>query len=157
MPFAHDTQVALTAAAVLVNSAEEPDTLTTVAALDEFHREHVYTGRHDRDEAELAAVRAVRPRLRALLTADRDAAVAMVNEVLAEARALPQLVRHDGWDWHLHVVGPEAPLATRITVETAMAVIDSRLLASFIVCAWPATSPRWKILPKVLRTGSSAS
>lgn len=124
MPFAHDTQVALTAAAVLVNSAEPPDTLTTVAALDEFHREHTYTGRHDGDEAELTAVRAARPRLRELLTADRDSAVALVNEILAEAGALPQLVRHDGWDWHLHVVGPEAPLATRIAVETAMAVID---------------------------------
>jgi predicted RNA-binding Zn ribbon-like protein len=124
VPFAHDTQVALTAAAVLVNSAEPPDTLTTVAALEEFHRDHRYTGRHDRDEAELAAVRAVRPRLRELLTADRDTAVALVNTILTEARALPQLVRHDGWDWHLHVVGPEAPLATRITVETAMAVVD---------------------------------
>lgn len=116
--------MALTAAAVLVNSAEPPDTLTTVTALDEFHREHTYTGRHDGDEAELTAVRAARARLRELLTADRDSAVALVNEILTEARALPQLVRHDGWDWHLHVVGPEAPLATRITVETAMAVID---------------------------------
>jgi predicted RNA-binding Zn ribbon-like protein len=33
-------------------------------------------------------------------------------------------VRHDGLDWHLHVVDPETPLAERIAVETAMAMID---------------------------------
>ena len=44
--------------------------------------------------------------------------------MLAEAGALPQLVRHGDWDWHLHAVAPDAPLATRIAVETAMAMID---------------------------------
>jgi predicted RNA-binding Zn ribbon-like protein len=44
--------------------------------------------------------------------------------MLADARALPQLVRHDHWDWHLHAVTPDAPLVTRITVETAMAMVD---------------------------------
>jgi len=44
--------------------------------------------------------------------------------MLAEARAVPQLVRHDVWDWHLHAVEPERDLPTRIVVETAMAMID---------------------------------
>ncbi len=43
---------------------------------------------------------------------------------IAEAQALPQLVRHDRFDWHVHAVDPQAPLATRITVESAMAMID---------------------------------
>ena len=59
-----------------------------------------------------------------LLVAERDEAVQLVNEMLAAAKALPQLVRHDAWDWHLHAVSPDAPLAQRISVETAMAMID---------------------------------
>ena len=124
MRFAHDTEVSLQAAVTLANSAEPPDTLDTVDALDEFYAEFEYTGRRDGDDAELAAVRALRPALRELLTSDRDRAVELVNEMLAEAGALPQLVRHDRWDWHLHAVEPEAPLATRIIVETAMAMVD---------------------------------
>ena len=124
MVFAHDTEVALQAAVALVNSAVEPETMTTVEELDEFFTRHDYTGRHDGDERELAAVRALRPTLRRLLTADRDGAVALVNAMLEEADARPQLVRHEHWDWHLHAVAFDAPLATRIAVETAMAMID---------------------------------
>ena len=124
MRFAHDTEVSLQAAVTLANSAEPPDTLDTVDALDKFYAEFEYTGRRDGDDAELAAVRALRPALRELLTSDRDRAVELVNEMLAEAGALPRLVRHDRWDWHLHAVEPDAPLATRIIVETAMAMVD---------------------------------
>ncbi|GAA1128253.1 CGNR zinc finger domain-containing protein [Nocardioides aquiterrae] len=116
--------MSLQSAATLANSALEPDTLETVADLDAFYDEFEYTGRRDGDEAELAAVRAIRPRLFELLTADRDDAVALVNAMLADAGAVPQLVRHDVWDWHLHAVGPERDLPTRILVETAMAMID---------------------------------
>ncbi len=124
MVFAHDTALALQAAVSLVNSAEPPDTLTSADQLEEFWNEFGYTGRHDGDEAELAAVRDLRPRLRELLTADRDEAVTLVNDLLQQADATPKLVRHDEYDWHLHVVDPERPLAERITAETAMAMID---------------------------------
>jgi predicted RNA-binding Zn ribbon-like protein len=33
-------------------------------------------------------------------------------------------VRHDGVDWHLHAVADERPLAERVLIETAMALID---------------------------------
>ena len=118
MTFAHDTEAALLAAVALVNSAEPPDTLTTTA--------------------ELVAVRALRAPLRALLTADRDEAVARTNRILAERRAVPQLVRHDGWDYHLHATDPSAPLADRIAVETAMAMVDvvrGDELSRLAVCA----------------------
>ena len=124
MVFTHDTEVSLQAAVTLVNSAVEPDTLASVEELAGFFTEFEYTGRFDRDEAELAAVRRLRSDLRALLVADRDEAVRLVNDMLTAARALPQLVRHDHWDWHLHAVSPDAPLVQRITVETAMAMID---------------------------------
>jgi predicted RNA-binding Zn ribbon-like protein len=122
--FAYDTEQALRAAVVLANSAAPPDSLTTTAQLDNFYTGFGYTGRRDRTRAELDAVRATRPRLRELLTTDRDRAVETVNDMLAEAHAVPRLVRHGEYDWHVHAVDYQRPLATRIIVETAMAMID---------------------------------
>src|SRR6476469_4014495 len=94
--------MALQAAARLANSAEEPDTFDAVATMDAFFEEFAYTGRHDRTRAELDDVRALRPTLRRLLTSDRDAAVELVNELLARHHAVPRLVRHVPFDWRLH-------------------------------------------------------
>ena len=117
--------MSLQAAVMLVNTEDATaDALSTVEDLDRLFADFSYTGRHDRTRAELDAVRRLRPRLRELLTAERDRAVALVNTMLAEERALPQLVRHAPFDWHLHAVDSQAPLATRIVVETAMAMID---------------------------------
>jgi predicted RNA-binding Zn ribbon-like protein len=124
MVFAYDSEVALQSAVELVNSAEEPDTLTTVAELDAFLGRWSYSGRRERTRAELDAVRAVRPRLRALLTAERDDAVELLNGMLEEVTLRPQLVRHDDYDWHLHAVDYDDPLADRMLVETVMAMID---------------------------------
>ncbi len=114
----------MAAAVELVNSAEDPDTLTEIPQLDAFFVKHRYTGAHARTAAELTAVRALRAPLRRLLTADRDTAVELVNGLLAKHRAVPRLVRHDDIDYHIHAVPAEAPLDVRIAVETAMAMID---------------------------------
>jgi predicted RNA-binding Zn ribbon-like protein len=138
--FTHDTEASLLAAVALVNSGEEPDTLTTRAELETFLDEHEFTGTRRSDAAELAGVRELRPRLRALLTSDRDSAAALVNELLGEEHALPRLVRHGGHDWHIHAVAPDAPLATRIAVEAAMAMIDvirADEMSRLDVCADP--------------------
>ena len=124
MVFTHDTETSLLAAVALVNTAAEPDTLTTPEELESFLDEHEFTGTRLYSEAELDLVRDLRPRLRALLTSQRDQAAGLVNELLGEEHALPQLVRHGGHDWHIHAVAPDAPLATRMAVEAAMAMID---------------------------------
>lgn len=124
MVFAHDTEVALVSAVALVNSGEDPDTLASREQLSVFFVEQGYTGRFDGDQAELDAVRELRPSLRRLLTSDRDSAVELVNKILADVKALPRLVRHGNTDWHLHAVSDDSPLADRIAVETAMAMID---------------------------------
>lgn len=116
--------MALQAAVTLVNSDLDPVSLTTPEELDEFLSDFGYTGRRDGDQTEVDAVRKVLPQLRELLTSDRDRAASMVNQMLLQAKALPQLSRHDGYDWHLHAVAPDRPLADRIIVETAMAMID---------------------------------
>ncbi len=140
MVFAHDTEGALLAAVALVNSAEEPVTMTTTGELAAFFTEHGYTGRLEGDEAELAAVRGILPRLRDLLTSPRDDAVERVNEILSEAKAVPQLVRHGDTDWHLHAVEDDRPLHVRMLVESAMAMIDlirADELSRLGICADP--------------------
>ncbi|PPG33081.1 CGNR zinc finger domain-containing protein [Pseudoclavibacter sp. RFBB5] len=124
MLFTNDTEEALAAAAAIVNSDVEPRTLRTRDELADFFRDLGYTGRFDGDDAEFERVRAIRPRLRELLTADRDSAAALVNQTLVEYDATPQLVRHDTHDWHLHAVGAERPFDERVSVETALAVVD---------------------------------
>jgi predicted RNA-binding Zn ribbon-like protein len=127
--FAHDTEVALAAAAALVNTDPTTDTdgrerLPDEVALDAFVSAWGWTGTRRRDQAELEAVRALRPRLRSVWLADEDDAATIVNSMLHEAGALPQLVRHDGWDYHLHATSSDAPLADRMAVEAAMAFVD---------------------------------
>ncbi len=125
MLFTDDTDAALQAAVALANSTDEPgDPLGSVEDLSAFLAEWAYTGRHDATSDELDAVRRLRPALRELLLAERDEAARIVNTMLARAQALPQLQRHDQWDWHLHAVDPDRPLDERVVVETAMAMVD---------------------------------
>ncbi len=123
MVFAPDTEASLTSAVALVNTAD-PEALADLAALDEFCRRQRWSGSRTHDEPELTDVRRLRPRLRALWTVDEDGAAEIVNDLLRQARALPQLVRHDEWRYHLHATAPDAPLATRMAVEAAMAFVD---------------------------------
>jgi predicted RNA-binding Zn ribbon-like protein len=122
--FTHDTEVALAAAADLVNSAHGTDTLQSMADLDRFVATWRWTGSRRRTSAELEAVRRLRPRLERLWYVDEDGAVDIVNGLLRDAQALPQLVRHDEWDYHIHATSADAPLADRMAVEAAMAMVD---------------------------------
>jgi predicted RNA-binding Zn ribbon-like protein len=136
--FAPDTEWSLRAAVDLVNTAGPPDTLTSQAEVEQWSEEQQYTGRLDRDETELGALRATRSELRNLLTADRDTAARLANAMLAQARALPQLVRHDELDWHIHAIASDAPFDRRILVETALAMTDlvrADELSRLSVCA----------------------
>lgn len=126
MHFAHDTEAALQGTAALVNTlgSDGEDTLTTVAELDDFTRTWQWTGSRTHDRAELDAVRALRPTLHRFWDLDEAGVAQLVNTLLAQARALPRLVDHDHWGWHLHATADDAPLATRMVVESAMAMID---------------------------------
>lgn len=141
MVFAHDTEVALAAAVALVNTLDGPeDHLTDPAALDAFVDAWGWTGARAHDTQELEEVRALRPQLRALWDSDEDDVVQRVNDMLRAAHALPQLVKHDSWGYHLHATAPEAPLATRMAVEAAMAFVDlvrSQALDRLRICDMP--------------------
>ena len=124
MAFGHDTEDSLLSAAALVNTLTPEDSLENVGDLDEFVRSWAYTGAHTHTRAELDEVRALRPRFLEAWSMSRDDLVTFVNDVLLQNEALPQLVRHDGWDYHLHATPSDAPLASRIAVESVMAFID---------------------------------
>jgi predicted RNA-binding Zn ribbon-like protein len=125
MLFAHDTEVSFNATAALVNTARGGvDELPDIAALDAFVEHWGWSGSRTHDQAELDAVRALRPKLAELWDMTEDDAVRLVNALLRDANALPQLVRHDGWEYHIHATSREAPLADRMAVDAAMAFAD---------------------------------
>lgn len=129
MHFAPDTEDTLefvvdlinTTAAASRSGGDELETPEQLTALLELHR---YSGRFDRDLAELDDVRTTRDTLRKVWTLDRDDMVAEVNRMLREANAVAHLARHDDFDWHIHATEPTAPLAERMRVEVAFALID---------------------------------
>ena len=139
MVFAPDTEVALRSVVNLINTAANGEEhLPSPADLDRFLAAEGFSGSRTRDAAELASVHRLRAELAAVWLADEGTAVEAVNRLLREARALPQLVKHDGWDWHLHATTPEAPLADRMSTEAAMALVDvirSKEMDRLLVCA----------------------
>jgi predicted RNA-binding Zn ribbon-like protein len=120
--FAHDTTAALVLAADLVNADELPD----VGALEVFLDKHLVEPRRRATSADLDAVHALRPRLRAVWQATTSTGLAeLVNELLRDSGARPWLTDHGGgWGWHLHVTGHEAALEHRIAAQAAFAFAD---------------------------------
>lgn len=148
MVFSHDTEVALASAVSLINTAplsaagaaQGRDSLETLAHLDDFVAREQYSGDRAHNFDEVAQVRAMRQELHAMFTAGEEDAAGHVNALLSRATAVPQLVKHDHWDWHLHATAPAAPLALRIGVEAAMAMADvirAKELQRLKVCAAP--------------------
>jgi predicted RNA-binding Zn ribbon-like protein len=130
MLFTHDVELSLLAAATLVNTLPDAshsgeDELTTMRQLDTWFEGEGFTGERLHTAAELESLRALRLRLRALWAEPEEVrVVAAVNAMLAEGGALPRLVDHDGFGWHIHANAPDAPLADRVMVEIAMAWVD---------------------------------
>lgn len=129
MLFAPDTMDALAFTIDLINTVpgatgNGTDEISTQEQLDALLVKHQYSGRFDRDAAELASVVGIRSRVRAIWILPRDELIGEINAILRESNAQPQLMRHDALDWHLHAVPLDAPLAERMEVESAMALLD---------------------------------
>jgi predicted RNA-binding Zn ribbon-like protein len=138
MAFAHDTTAALVLAADLVNTEE----LTDVGAFEVFLDEHLVEPRRRATPAELDAVLALRPRLRAVWQAATTEDLAgLINALLRDSGARPWLTDHGGgWGWHLHVTGHEATLKDRIAAQAGFAFADLVRLGEagrLRVCAAP--------------------
>ena len=138
MLFTDDTTIMLQAAVVLVNSAVTTDTLTTVEELDRWYAEFMHTDHRAAGERELESVRAVRHILYELLSSDRDRTRRAGQRAARRVRGHPP-------------AGAARPVglaparrrrrrdpATRIVVDTAMAMIDvvrDDQLSRFGICA----------------------
>jgi predicted RNA-binding Zn ribbon-like protein len=109
-------------AADLVNSTE----LTDVTALEGFLDKHLVQPRRRATAADLDAVRALRPRFRAVWQAtDTGTLAGLVNELLSDSGARPRLTDHGGgWGWHLHVTGHDAALEHRVAAQAGFAFAD---------------------------------
>ncbi len=139
MVFAPDTEVALRSVVNLINTAANGEEhLATTEDLDRFLDAEGFTGSRTRDAAELASVHRLRGELAAPVARGRGHRRGHREPAAAGGRALPQLVKHDQWDWHLHATTPEAPLADRMSTEAAMALVDvirSKEMDRMLVCA----------------------
>jgi len=144
MIFTHDTELTLRAACVLINTDRvDGEQLADMASLDEYLDGFGWTGRRDRDAAELADVHRLRQRLGAIwaVADDEERTVGHVNALLSDTRAAPWLTRHPEMpEWHLHLASVHDPLWQRMGAEMAMALADlirGGELRRLKVCAAP--------------------
>jgi predicted RNA-binding Zn ribbon-like protein len=126
--FGADLLEALVAAAELINTGRSAhgEGLRDVADVAAFGRRFGVGGRAR--AGDVPALRAYRARLDAIVTSceaeDGPAAVRMINALLAETGAIPQIVAHDGRGPHIHVSRPAAPMADRIAAHLAMGLAE---------------------------------
>jgi predicted RNA-binding Zn ribbon-like protein len=128
MIFSHDTELTLRAACVLVNTDRVGgEQLGDMTALDGYLDGFGWTGRRDKDAAELESIHRLRQRLGKIWAAagDEERAVGQVNALLSDTRAMPWLTRHQEQpEWHLHLASIHDPLWQRMGAEMAMALAD---------------------------------
>jgi predicted RNA-binding Zn ribbon-like protein len=123
--FDADLVEALTACAELINTGRSPEgeRLRGVADVESFGRRYAFAGR-PAGPADVERLRSHRARLAATAGAceagDEAPAIAMLNALLAETGAVPQIVAHDGRGPHIHVSRPSAALADRMAAHFAM-------------------------------------
>jgi predicted RNA-binding Zn ribbon-like protein len=144
MIFTHDTELTLRAACVLVNTDRvDGEQLGDLAALDGYLDGFGWTGRRDKDTAELSSVHRLRERLGKIwaVADDEEEAAGQVNALLSDTRAMPWLTRHPEMpEWHLHLASIHDPLWQRMGAEIAMAFADlirGGELRRLKVCAAP--------------------
>jgi hypothetical protein len=127
--FGADLLEALAAATELINTGRsaDGDGLRTVADVQAFGDRYAFHGiaARPRDVSRLRAHRARLDEIAAHCeSGDDEAAVEMMNALLAETGAVPQIVAHDGRGPHVHVSSPVAPMADRIAAHLAMGLAE---------------------------------
>jgi predicted RNA-binding Zn ribbon-like protein len=144
--FGADLVEALTACAELINTGrfEVGENLREVADVREFGVRYDFVG-PAAGRADVTRLRGHRARLDKIVTAfeagQQPAAIGMLNALLAETGATPQIVAHGGRGPHIHVSSPTAPLADRMAAHFAMALAELVVAGEserFRTCASPA-------------------
>jgi predicted RNA-binding Zn ribbon-like protein len=144
--FGADLVEALTACAELINTgrSDAGENLREVADVREFGVRYDFVG-PAAGRADVSRLRAHRARLDEVVTAceagQQAAAIGLLNVLLAETGATPQIVAHGGRGPHIHVSPPTAPLADRMAAHFAMALAELVVageIERFRSCASPA-------------------
>jgi predicted RNA-binding Zn ribbon-like protein len=114
--------------------------LTGPAELAAFLDRHDMRPARPPTEKDLAEVRAIRERVRAVFEAgDPERASTLLNRLLRDVDAHPQLAAHDGEPWHIHFAPTEAPLARHVAATAGMGLAVVLAEGGFDrlgVCAW---------------------
>jgi predicted RNA-binding Zn ribbon-like protein len=127
--FGADLTEALLACAELINTGRDAagEGLETVADVQAFGDRYAFHG-IPAGPRDVPRLRAHRARLDAIATAcepaGHDEAIGMLNALLAQTGAVPQIVAHDGRGPHIHVSRPAAPLADRVAAHLAMGLAE---------------------------------
>ena len=140
MAFIYDIRANLTMLVDLLNTSgdvvADGDELTTTAKLREFAARHDFSGPLTATKNDVEETLRLRQRFAAALDASIAAetddevetatstVVDEVNLTLGDSGSVPQLVKHDHWDWHLHATGARASLADRVAADVALVLID---------------------------------
>ncbi|MDH6131119.1 putative RNA-binding Zn ribbon-like protein [Kitasatospora sp. MAA4] len=126
MLITHDTESALGILVELLNTSPEAggfEQLPDIAALGALVERREISEIDAVTAEDLAAVHALRARLRAVFTAASTAEAAeLVNALVAAVNATPRLTEHDGHGWHMHYFAPHAALADHLAAELGMAL-----------------------------------
>lgn len=127
MMFASYSEEPVTLAEDLVNTyniVRKTEKMPDVATLAELLINHGIRCKRTPTHKDLSAARTLRPVLREVFNApDEDTAVALLNDILADHRALPHYTNHDGQPWHLHIADPDAPPVDQYAVNAAMGLL----------------------------------
>lgn len=127
--FGADLLEALEACAELINTGRsaDGDGLRDVADVQAFGDRYGFHGDPavPRDAPRLRGHRARLDEIAVSCEAgDDEAAIGMLNALLAETGAVPQIVAHDGRGPHIHVSRSTAPMADRIAAHLAMGLAE---------------------------------
>ena len=143
MRFDSYTDRSVAVAVDLVNSLETVkgiEHLDAPQALAAFLHDHGMHPSRRPAEADVEEVRVLRERLRRVFeAASPGEATAILNELLDEARAHPQLAAHDGEPLHIHYAPTDAPIARHLAATAAMGLAVAMAEGGFErlgVCAW---------------------
>lgn len=117
-------ECSLAVAVDLVNTGDEAhDHLDSVQALSAFVTAHELSDAPEARPQDLEEIRTLRRSLRQVwAAADPSEAGAILNRLLEASGAHPVLTNHGNGPWHLHYTPAGAPLAKRLTAESAMAL-----------------------------------
>jgi predicted RNA-binding Zn ribbon-like protein len=133
--FGADLLEALTACTELINTGRSAAAGSRSAAgrdlslpdVESFGHRYAFHGiaAAPRDVPRLRAHRAKLDAIAAACEAGDDAAATgMLNALLTETGAVPQVVAHDGRGPHIHVSRPDAPMADRIAAHLAFGLAE---------------------------------